>query len=330
MKTTTTVLFLAALIAVFIGARGANAQSEKLRVAMASISTSQVNLWVPLDTGLFKKHRLDVDLVFISGAPIVNAALLSGEVAIAQGGPAPSIQTNLKGAGTYIILGNTNRFPYQLVVAPNIKEVADLKGKRFAIARIGAADHSAVLFVLPRLGLQPERELSLIAVGAVPSRFAALVNGSVAATLLIPPETTKARELGFRILANFMDIDVDFQQNAIYTTKSFIDRKTDTLRRFVIAYSEGIHYIHTNPKGTQQIMKKYLKGDDKAIEEAYTEVVLKAAPKIPYPTKSGLQTLMKFMAATTPEIANTKPEDFIDTRLIKELEDSGFYARLYR
>ncbi|HMF52620.1 MAG TPA: ABC transporter substrate-binding protein [Candidatus Saccharimonadales bacterium] len=330
MKTTTTVLFLAALIAVFIGARGANAQSEKLRVAMASISTSQVNLWVPLDTGLFKKHRLDVDLVFISGAPIVNAALLAGEVAIAQGGPAPSIQTNLKGAGTYIILGNTNRFPYQLVVAPNIKEIADLKGKRFAIARIGAADHSAVLFVLPRLGLQPERELSLIAVGAVPSRFAALVNGSVAATLLIPPETTKARSLGFRVLANFMDIDVDFQQNAIYTTKSFIDRKTDTLRRFVMAYSEGIHYIHTNPKGTQQIMKKYLKGDDKAIEEAYTEVVLKAAPKIPYPTKSGLQTLMKFMAATTPEIANTKPEDFIDTRLIKELEDSGFYARLYR
>jgi NitT/TauT family transport system substrate-binding protein len=330
MKTTTTVLFLTALIAVFIGARGANAQSEKVRVAMASISTSQVNLWVPLDTGLFKKHRLDVDLVFISGAPIVNAALLSGEVAIAQGGPAPSIQTNLKGAGTYIILGNTNRFPYQLVVAPNIKDIADLKGKRFAIARIGAADHSAVLFVLPRLGLQPEKDLSLIAVGAVPSRFAALVNGSVAATLLIPPETTKARELGFRVLNNFMDIDVDFQQNALYTTKSFIDRKTDVLRRFVMAYSEGIHYIHTNPKGTQQIMKKYLKGDDKAIEEAYTEVVLKAAPKIPYPTKSGLQTLMKFMAATTPEIANSKAEDFIDTRLVKELEDSGFYARLYR
>ena len=330
MKTTTTVLFLAALIAVFISARGANAQSEKVRVAMASISTSQVNLWVPLDTGLFKKHRLDVDLVFISGAPIVNAALLSGEVAIAQGGPAPSIQTNLKGAGTYIILGNTNRFPYQLVVAPNIKDIADLKGKRFAIARIGAADHSAVLFVLPRLGLHPEKDLSLIAVGAVPSRFAALVNGSVAATLLIPPETTKARELGFRVLKNFMDIDVDFQQNALYTTKSFIDRKTDILRRFVMAYSEGIHYIHTNPKGTQQIMKKYLKGDDKAIEEAYTEVVLKAAPKIPYPTKSGLQTLMKFMAATTPEIANSKTEDFIDTRLIKELEDSGFYARLYR
>lgn len=308
----------------------ADAQPEKLRVAMASISTSQVNLWVPVDTGLFKKHGLDVDLVFIAGAPIVNAALLSGEVALAQGGPAPAIQTNLKGAGTYIILGNTNRFPYQLIAAPNIKEIAELKGKRFAIARIGAADHSAVQFVLPRLGLQPERDLTMIAVGAVPSRFAALTNGSVSGTLLIPPETTKARELGFRVLANFMDIDVDFQQNAIYTTRAIMTRRADAVRRFVMAYSEGIHYIHTNPKGTQRIMKKYLKGDDKSIEEAYTEVVVKAAPKIPYPTKSGLQTLLKFMATTTPELATAKADDFIDTRFVKELEDSGFYARLYR
>ena len=314
----------------FAGARDSVAQTERLRVAMASISTSQVNLWVPRDIGLFKKHGLDVDLVLISGAPIVNAALLSGEVAIAQGGPAPAIQTNLKGAGTYIILGNTNKFPYQLVATPNTKDIADLKGKRFGIARIGAADHTAVLFVLPRLGLQPEKDLSLIAVGAVPSRFAALSNGAVAATLLIPPETSKARELGFRVLANFMDIDADFQQNAIYTTRTVINQKPDALRRFVMAYSEGIHYIHTNPKGTRQIMKKYLKGDDKAVEEAYREVVVKAAPKIPYPTKSGLQTLMNFMTATNPEVANAKPEQFMETRFIKELEDSGFYSRLYR
>ncbi|MSP38505.1 MAG: ABC transporter substrate-binding protein [Deltaproteobacteria bacterium] len=318
----------------FIGASqpsdAADAQLEKLRVAMASISTSQVNLWVPLDTGLFKKYGLDVDLVFISGAPVVNAALLSGEVALAQGGPAPAIQTNLKGAGTYIILGNTNRFPYQLVAAANIRQISDLKGKRFGIARIGAADQTATLLVLPRFGIAPEKDLSLIAVGAVPSRFAALVSGAVSATLLIPPETTKAKELGFHVLTNFMDIDVDYQQNAIYTTKSFIDRRTDTLRRFVMAYSEGIHFIHTNAKATQQIMKKYLKGDDKSIEEAYNEVVVKAAPKIPYPTKAGLQTLLNFMMKTTPELANAKPDDFIDTRIIKELEERGFYARLYR
>jgi NitT/TauT family transport system substrate-binding protein len=330
MRTTNVLIFVACVFANSVGVRDLNAQAEHLRVAMASISTSQVNLWVPRDMGLFKKYGLDVDLVLISGAPIVNAALLSGEVAIAQGGPAPSIQTNLKGAGTYIILGNTNRFPYQLVATPNARDIADLKGKRFAIARIGAADHTAILFVLPRLGLQPEKDLNLVAVGAVPSRFAALANGAVAATLLIPPETSKAKELGFRVLANFMDIDLDFQQNAIYTTRSFINQRTDAVRRFVMAYSEGIHYIHTNAKGTQQIMKKYLKGDDKSIDEAYREVVVKAAPKIPYPTKSGLQTLMNYMAATTPEVANTKPEQFIETRFIKELEDSGFYSRLYR
>jgi NitT/TauT family transport system substrate-binding protein len=214
--------FLLALIGATLGSNAAENQPEKLRVAMASISTSQVNLWVPLDTGLFKKYGLDVDLVVISGAPIVNAALLSGEVALAQGGPAPAIQTNLKGAGTMIILGNTNRFPYQLVAAANIRQISDLKGQRFGIARIGAADHTATSLVLPRYGIQAEKDLRLIAIGAVPSRFAALSSGSVAATLLIPPETTKARELGFHVLANFMDIDVDYQQTRSIRRELFL------------------------------------------------------------------------------------------------------------
>ena len=102
------------------------------------------------------------------------------------------------------------------------------------------------------------------------------------------------------------------------------------MRRFATAYSEGNHYIHTNPNGTQKIMRKYLQGDEKAIEEAYTEVVIKATPKIPYPSKPGIQTLLNFIAKTTPEAAIAKPDDFIEARFVKELEDSGFYVRLYR
>src|SRR5829696_3251153 len=102
MKLSTAIIVTTLVMARLNASHAGQLPGEKLRVAMASISTSQVNLWVPLDTGLFKKYFLDVDLVFISGAPIVNAALLSGEVALAQGGPAPAIQTNLKGAGTFI------------------------------------------------------------------------------------------------------------------------------------------------------------------------------------------------------------------------------------
>ena len=303
---------------------------EKIRVAISSISTSQVNVWVPLDTGLFKKYGLDVDLVYISGAPVGAAALMSGEVVISQGGVAGSINSNLKGAGTYIILGGADRFPYQLVVPPSIKQLSDLKGKRFAISRIGSADHTATMFVLPKLGIQPDKELNIIQVGSVPSRFAALVNGSVMGALLIPPETVKAKELGYRVLSNFADIDIAYQQNGVYTTRSLINRRAEMVRRFATAYSEGNHYIHTHPKGAQQIMRKYLQGDEKAIEEAYTEVVIKATPKIPYPSKPGIQTLLNFIAKTTPEAASAKPDDFIEARFVKELEDSGFYARLYR
>ena len=186
-----------ALLAAAFPALVANGQSEKLRVAISSISTSQVNVWVPLDTGFFKRQGLDVELVYISGAPVGAAALMSGEVAISQGGVTGSITSNLKGSGTYIILGGADRFPYQLVAQPGIKQISELKGKRFAVSRIGSADHTATMFVLPKLGIQPDKEINIVQVGSVPARFAALVNGSVQAALLIPPETVKARELGY-------------------------------------------------------------------------------------------------------------------------------------
>lgn len=318
------------LIIALIAPHKALSQSEKVRVAISSISTSQVNVWVPLDTGFFKKQGLDVELVYISGAPVGAAALMSGEVAISQGGVVGSIASNLKGSGTYIILGGADRFPYQLIVAPTIKQIADLKGKRFAVSRIGSADHTATMFVLPRLGIQPDKEMNIIQVGSVPARFAALVSGSVQAALLIPPETVKAKELGYRMLSNFADIEINYQQNGVYTTRAFINKRPDLLRRFAVAYSEGNHYILTNGEGTQRIMRKYLHGDEKAIREAYTEVVLKATPKIPYPSKPGIQTLIDFLAKTAPEAANSKPDDFIDARFVKELEDNGLYARLYR
>jgi NitT/TauT family transport system substrate-binding protein len=318
-----------ALLATF-PAPAAHGQPEKLRVAISSISTSQVNVWVPLDAGFFKKQGLDIELVYISGAPVGAAALMSGEVAISQGGVTGAITSNLKGSGTYIILGGADRFPYQLTVPPSIRQIADLKGKRFAVSRIGSADHTAAMFVLPKLGIQPDKELNIIQVGTVPARFAALVNGSVQGALLIPPETVKARELGYRVLSNFADIDIHYQQNGVYTTRAFINKRPDILRRFATAYSEGNHFIHTNAEGTQKIMRKYLHGDEKAIREAYTEVVLKATPKIPYPSKPGIQTLMDFLAKNSPEMANAKPDDFIDTRFVKELEDRGFYARLFQ
>src|SRR6516162_9639053 len=225
-------LACAICIATCVSRLAAEVQPEKIRVAISSISTSQVNIWVPLDAGLFKKYGLDVELVYISGAPVGAAALMSGEVVISQGGVVGSINSNLKGAGTYIILGGADRFTYQLVVPPSIKQLSDLKGKRFAISRIGSADHNATMVVLQKLGIQPNKELNIVQVGSVPSRFAALVNGSVMGALLIPPETVKAKELGYRVLSNFADIDIAYQQNGVYTTRNLINRRTEMMRRF--------------------------------------------------------------------------------------------------
>jgi len=304
---------------------------ENLRVAYSAISPTQLHGWLPLVTGLYKKHGLDVEMILFTGAPLAVASLVAGETPIIQAAAVGVISSNLASSGAVMLTGAINRFPYQLFVSPEIKAVQDLKGKKFGVARIGAGDYSSATIVLKQQGLDPEKEVVFIQVGSVPSRLAALLGKSIHATLLIPPETLKAREAGLRMLLDFTQIDIEYQHTGIATTRDFIKKRPDTVRRFVKAYVEGIHYILTNPKGTREIMRKFLKlKEDQAIEEAYNGLVLKVTRRVPYPTEKGIQLILDQLGATNPKAAKAKPADFVEASFLRELEESGYIDRLYR
>lgn len=325
--------FLTISLGVFMGdpTVWGEGQLERLRVAYSAISPTQLHGWLPVETGFYRKNGLDVEMVLFTGAPVAVAALVAGETPIIQAAAAGVISSNLAGSGAVMLAGAINRFPYQLFVTPEIKSIQDLKGKKFGVARIGAGDYSSATIVLKRQGLDPERELTFVQVGSVPTRLAALLGGSIQATLLIPPETLKARERGLRMLLDFTQLDVEYQHTGIATTKDFIRRRPDTVCRFMKAYIEGIHYILTNPKGTKELMRKFLKvKEDQAIEETYNGLVLKVTRRVPYPTEKGIQLILDQLGATNPKAAKAKPADFMETSFLKELEESGYIDRLYR
>lgn len=310
---------------------GGETPLENIRVAYSAISPTQLHGRVPLEAGFYRKNGLDVEMVLFTGAPVAVASLVAGETPIIQAGGVGVISSNLNGSGAVLLAGAINRFPYQLFASPEIRTVQDLKGKKFGVARIGAADHSSAAIVLKKYGLNPEREITFIQVGSVPARLAALLGKSIHATLLIPPETLKAREGGLRMLLDFTQMDIEYQHTGIATTKDFIKRRPDTVRRFVKAYVEGIHYILTDPRGTREIMRKFLKVKEaQAIEEAYSGLVLKVTRRVPYPTEKGIQLILDQLGATNPKAAKAKPADFVEASFLRELEESGYIDRLYR
>jgi ABC-type nitrate/sulfonate/bicarbonate transport system substrate-binding protein len=308
----------------------AQAPMEKLHVAYTVIAPTQLNVWTAKDMGYYAKNGLDVDLVLLVGAPLAVAALVGGETPIVHTGASAVITSNLAGSGTVLIAGAINRFPYVLFVTDEIKKVEDLRGKKFGVSRIGSADNAAAITVLDKMGIK-EGEITYVQAGSIPARLAAMQGNALQATLLQPPETLKAKEIGLRALLDFTKLDVEWQQNGVAVTRDYIKKKPDTIRRFMRAYVEAIHYNLTNPKGAQKILQKYLAiKDEKSVLEAYNEVVVKLTRRVPYPTEPGIQIFLDQLKTKNPKAAQAKPSDFTDVSFLKELESSGYIDRLYK
>jgi NitT/TauT family transport system substrate-binding protein len=308
----------------------AQAPSEKLRVAYTVIAPTQASVWTAKEMGYYAKHGLDVELVLLVGAPLAVAALVGGETPIVHTGASAVITSNLAGSGAVIIAGAANRFPYVLFVTDQIKKVEELKGKKFGVSRIGSADNAAAATVLEKYGIK-ESDLTYVQAGSIPARLAAMQTNALQATLLQAPETLKAKELGLRALLDFTKLDVEWQQNGVATTRDYIKKKPDTVRRFMRAYVEAVHYNLTNPKGAQKILQKYLAiKDDKSIEEAYNEIVFKLTRRVPYPTEPGIQLFLDQLKIKNSKAGLVKPSEFTDISFLKELESSGYIDRMYK
>ncbi|MGE5818049.1 MAG: ABC transporter substrate-binding protein [Deltaproteobacteria bacterium] len=308
----------------------AQAPVEKLRVAYTVIAATQASVWTAKEAGFYAKHGLDVELVLLVGAPLGVTAMLAGETPIVHAGASAVITSNLTGSGAVLIAGSVNRFPYVLFVTDEIKRVEDLKGKKFGVSRIGSADNAAAQTVLQKYGIKAD-EVAYVTIGSVPTRLAAMQTNAIQATLLQPPETLKAKELGVKALLDFTKLDVEWQQNGVAVTRDYIKKKPDTIRRFMRAYVEAVHYNLTNAKGAQKVLQKYLTiKDEKAIEESYNEIVLKLTRRVPYPTEQGIQLFLDQLKTTNPKAAQAKPSDFTDVSFLKELESSGYIDKLYR
>ncbi len=310
---------------------GAPAGAEALRVGYSALTANQAPLWVTKEAGLFDRHGLDVTLLFIEGGSKATQALLGGDVPIIQVGGSSIVQSRLAGADAVIIAGAFNTLNFKLVSAPEITDPKQLKGRKLGTSRFGSSNDFAARFMLEQFGLAPDRDVPILQIGSEPARLAALKAGAVQAILVEVPTTLTAKKLGFNIIADLGELGLEYQHTAIATTEGFIQRRSDTVRRFLHAYVEGIHYYKTHRVESLAVMARYLKsGDVEALEEAYLEIGVKRTPRKPYPTLKGIQLILNELGEKNPKALTLKPEAVVDVRFIKALDESGAIDRLYR
>ena len=318
---------IAVLVASFC-ATGAHGQ-DKIRVGYGSLSTSYAAIWVAGEARLFQKNGIEAEVLYLESA-LVRTALLTGDIAMGGMSGTTMAAPRLQGADPILIASFSNSLQYRLVVRPDIRTVADLKGKRVGVAGFGLGAHRGAQIMLAKLGLNPDTDVTMLQIGGDPTRLAALLSGTIDASVFNPPLHKRAAEAGMRVLANIEDMGFSVQASALVTTDRFTKKNYDITRRAIRSIIESIHLIKTNPEITKRSIRKYLRfKDERDTEEAY-QIMRDTLARKPYPTVEGVKTVLEELSPKLPAAKTAQPRDFMDTRFIDELDRSGYIDRLYK
>jgi len=313
------------------GARAADRPLQKINVAYSSISGNVSPLWVTQDRGFFRKYGLEVQAILIESGTTTAQALVAGDISFASvAGPA-AIQSNLRGADVVMIAGIINTLVFQLYTERGITRPDQFKGKSVGVTRYGSATDFAMRYALEKYGLDANKEVAILQLGNQPAQLAALEAGKVQGAMLSAPTSLRAKKMGFPMLADLQMLGLEYQHTSIATSRALIKSKPDLVRDFMRAYIEGIQYAKTHRKETMEILAKYLRTDDKDIlDDTYDSIIQTLVPEKPYPTLKGVQIILREFGVKDPAARSARPEQFVDTSIVKELDTSGFIDKVYK
>lgn len=305
----------------------ATTELRSITVCKSALTTENSPLLYAQENGLFAKHGLTANVIAIDGGPEAVAALIAGDIDICSTAGSPIVAARAAGADVRLIAGMVNTYVYSLIVPPDIQTPDDLRGGAIAVSDFGSSSDTAARAALKKLGLEPDKDVTITPVGGQRDRLAALKAGAVQGTLLSPPQTGMADELGFKVLVDMYDLGIPFQHTAIASTGRFIDENPEVIESFLAAVVEALTAMQTDEAGAKEVIAAETGLDpvaDAALLDAAVQVnVRRYMNHKPYPTLDGIRTIMAEQAQDNPDVMKLQPEDVVDTRALEELDRQG-------
>ena len=244
------------------------AAQNPVRFNWTAVTGAQSGLFMAQQENLFKKNGLEVELLHIPSSSRGIQAILAGEIAFSFMDGVNAAQANLKGANLALVAGATNRQVFSLMAKPEIKRIADLKGKKIGITRVGSSTHTSALYALGSAGLKPS-DYQILPLMEVPNIFTALAAGQIDAGVMSPPTNARAKKSGFVELMNVAKEGPEFVSVAVGSSRNYIKANEDTVRRVVRAYAEGVQMFKTNKSAALKMIQNQLKVKEPEIRGGY-------------------------------------------------------------
>ena len=326
MKNKLRCLVLVAVVACLAWARPT---AVSCYIAYISDSTNSSSItWVAKDAGIFKKHGLDLDTIFINGSVRGIQSLIAGDLGYTGSVGTAVINAKLAGGDVAILQSQMNTLPYFIIGNANIKSPEMLRGRAAAVHIPGTSADFAMRLALNKAGIN-YKDIKAITVGGAPARLAAVTQGQTDFTVVTDGEKVQGEKMGLKVIIDMAKMNVPFQFNCIVTTRKKIAENPDEVRRVVLAMAEAIHFFKTRKDEAIKIMSKYTRGVPREILEAAHAANSPLLVEDTYPTLEGLKQTLEVQALTDPRAAKFKAEDMVELRFVDEMRKSGFVDKLY-
>jgi NitT/TauT family transport system substrate-binding protein len=317
-------LFLIGVILALLLPDNAAAQTHPLKVVFPSFSGAFTPLWMAHDLGLFVKHGIEVQPVFIEGGSRAAQAIVGRDidVGILSGGV---IEATLAGAELTFIGTHLKTLVFSLYGPPEIRGVPELKGKTIGVTRFATPAQYSAILALRKFGLEPDRDVKLLQTGGIPNSLAAMQKGVVQAAVLTAPTTIQARALGYREVADIASLGIPFIHSGVTLRKVTLKDQPKQVDAFLKGFHEATRLMKANEALANKITGKYTRvQDSERLKETYHSFAKHLAPDLLVP-REAVVNMLQFVVATDPRAAKAKPEEFYDNSALQRLEKTGFF-----
>jgi NitT/TauT family transport system substrate-binding protein len=325
---TTPILCFALLTIVAVTRPAWTADSpKKIRLAYAGWELGTAVAYVGVDSGLFKRNGIDIEEIPIRDTLSAGVQSLIGvDVLIGFGNPLAVLQPVASGADIALVGSHVSFDHYGMGVASSISTVKELKGKKVGVSALGAKSDLIARVILRRAGLDPGKDVELVAAGLSPARALAISKNLLQGAPLSENVAVEAKKLGIKIL----DVKaVPTVTDLIITTRSLVKRDEEAVRRFMKGYAAAIHHFVSNRDNSLTILKKYFPNSQGTTVDAMYDNFSAHLRPLPELNGEAIQALVDVGASVDQRTKALKPADITEPRFLEELKGSKFLKDLY-
>jgi len=291
------------------------AAADRVKLALPAKSMGYLPLFIAAHRGFFKDEAIDIEIPMML-PQLAHNALISGEVDY-HGVADSALRLAAKGAPLKAIFFGAMRPNYFLMAKPQVKTVAELRGKYIGMVRFGDTVELATRIALSREGLDPQRDAIPIMIGLPKTRVAALAAGSIDATIAVPPDNVLLRQKGFRELL-FLGDAVEFPSNGFATTDRQLSEKRDLTKRTLRAVYRGLMFARERPDDSIQIIEREWKVDNAVARESYASLA-KSFSRAGTASDAGIKFHLQQIQKMDKVVDDISLNKVVDFRLLEEI-----------